>query len=80
MELLPIWFLITFSAKINRKRLHGWNKIAVGRGLEKNSEINNVVSMLNDMKDFSWLDLKYFVVLFYIEFSSNMSEFKVVKV
>ena len=31
--------------------------------------------MLNNMKGFSWLDLKCFVVLFYIEFSSNMSEF-----
>ena len=34
---------------------HGWNK---GERLEKFVKINNVVTVLNDMKDFCCLDLK----------------------
>ena len=34
------------------------NKIETGRGLEKLCKINNVVAMLNEMKNFCCLDLK----------------------
>ena len=76
MRLLFISFLITFGTEINNwnngKRWHGWNKIVAGRGLEKFCKIDNVVTMLNDMKDFCCLDLKC-SVLFYIEFLSNVN-------
>ena len=40
------------------KRSKMENKTGAGRGLAKLCKINNVVTMLNDMKDFCWLDLK----------------------
>ena len=44
------------------KKKHVWNKIGAGRGLEKFCKINNVVTMLNDLKDFCCLDLEYSVM------------------
>ena len=35
-----------------------WNKIGAGRGLEKLCKISNVLTILNDVKDFCCLDLK----------------------
>ena len=51
-----------------------WNKIRAGWELKKLSKTDNVITLLNDIKDFCCLDLKRYV-LFYIEFSSNMLEF-----
>ena len=63
VRLLFNWLLITFGTWINnynnRKRSHCWNKTGSGRGLAKFCKINNVVTMLNGMKVFCCLDLKY---------------------
>ena len=66
MSLPFIWFLQTFGTKINNEisnGWHSWTKIGAGRELEKLCKINNVVAMLNDVKDFCCSDLKCCYVL-----------------
>ena len=47
---------------------NSWKKIGAGRGLKKFSQINNVVTVLNDMKYFCCLDLKRSVKFYFTTF------------
>ena len=66
--------VLKFTTRITVRRDMVGTKLERRGGFEKFCKINNVVSMLNNIKSFFLLRFKIFYALFYIEFSSNVFE------